>query len=514
MWSPKKIDELKNKRETVMKAGGDARIQKQHESGKLTALERMLLLFDKDTFTQINDMRESQATDFGMEKKRALGDGGIVGYGKVNGRTVFASSQDFTVSGGSLGKAHAEKICRVMDMAMDVKAPFVSINDSGGARIEEGIDSLHGYAEIFLRNTKASGVIPQISVIMGPCAGGACYSPAICDFIFMTEQTSQMYITGPQVVKAVLGEEISAKELGGAQVHSAGSGVAQFVYPNDKECIEGVRKLIDYIPQNNEEYPPEAKADKHDGSKKLQDIVDENSRKVYNVKDVIAEIIDKNSFFEVQPDFAKNIVVGFARIAGKTVGIVANQPNFKGGSLDVDSSDKAARFIRFCDCFNISLLSLVDVPAFMPGREQEHNGIIRHGAQLLFAYAEATVPKVCLIMRKAYGGAYIAMNSKGIGADIVFAWPIAEIAVMGADGAVNIIGRKEVEAAADKAAKRAELIAQYSDKFMNPYVAASRGYVDLVIMPEETREKIISAFDMLEFKEKSLPNKKHGNIPL
>ena len=512
-WT-KSIDDLTARRDSILEAGGQARIDKQHASGKLTARERMEALFDDGTFVETDDMVSSRATDFGMDKKKKAGDGVITGYGKVHGKTVFASSQDFTVSGGSLGQAHAMKICRAMDMAMKMKAPFVSVNDSGGARIEEGIDSLAGYADIFYRNTLASGVIPQISVILGPCAGGACYSPAICDYIFMTEKTSQMYITGPQVVKSVTGEEISASDLGGASVHSSVSGVAHFVYENDLDCLNGVRRLLGYLPSSNEEEADEVPGIPNDSCADLADIVPSNPKAAYDVRDVIDSFVDVGSFFEVQPEFAKNIVVGFARIDGSTVGIVANQSNCIAGSLEINASDKGARFIRFCDCFNIPLITLVDVPAFMPGSNQEHGGIIRHGAKLLYAFSEASVPKISLIMRKAYGGAYIAMNSKGLGADIVYAWPIAEVAVMGASGAVAIIGRKAISEAEDKDAKKNELIDEYNDKFMNPYVAAERGYVDEVILPSETREKIISALDMLRNKMEERPYKKHGNIPL
>lgn len=508
------ISKLESLRRSISEAGGKERIEKQHASGKLTARERMEALFDDDTFVEIDDMVSSRAVDFGMDKKKKPGDGVVTGYGKVHGRTVFASSQDFTISGGSLGLAHANKICAAMDMAMKMKAPFISINDSGGARIEEGIDSLAGYADIFYRNTMASGVIPQISVILGPCAGGACYSPAICDYIFMTRESSQMYITGPQVVKSVTGEEISAKDLGGAAVHSSVSGVAHFVYDDDLECLNGVRRLLGYLPSNNSEQAMNVKGRPVDDCASLADIVPSNPKAAYDVRDVINSFVDAGSFFEVQKDFAKNIVVGFSRIDGNTVGIVANQSNCIAGSLEINSSDKGARFIRFCDCFNIPLVTLVDVPAFMPGSNQEHNGIIRHGAKLLYAFSEASVPKISIIMRKAYGGAYIAMNSKGLGADVVYAWPIAEIAVMGASGAVSIIGRKAISEAEDKDAKRNELIDEYNDKFMNPYVAASRGYVDEVILPSETRSKIVSALNMLEGKFEDRPYKKHGNIPL
>lgn len=509
-----RIEDLSKRREDIYAAGGEARVAKQHSQGKLTARERMEALFDDDTFVELNDMVTSHATDFGMDKKRKAGDGVITGYGKIHGRIVFASSQDFTVNGGSLGEAHAKKICLAMDKALEMKAPFISMNDSGGARIEEGIDSLAGYADIFYRNTICSGVIPQISVILGPCAGGACYSPAICDYIFMTEQNAQMYITGPAVVKSVTGEEITASNLGGASVHAGKSGVAHFVYEDDLACLNGVRRLIGYLPDSNESIADTVNGHPVDNCDAIADLVPSNPKAAYDVRNVINCFVDMGSFFEVQPDFAKNIVVGFSRIDGETVGIVANQSNCIAGSLEINASDKAARFIRFCDSFNIPLVTLVDVPAFMPGSNQEHNGIIRHGAKLLYAFAEATVPKISIIMRKAYGGAYIAMNSKGLGADVVYAWPIAEIAVMGASGAVAIIGRRAIDAAEDKDAKRQELIDEYNDKFMNPYVAAEHGYVDEVIHPAETRKKIVDALTMLANKEQDRPYKKHGNIPL
>ena len=498
----------------MAEAGGLDRIAKQHQSGKLTARERMEALFDDDTFVEINDMMTSRSVALGMDKKKKPGDGVVTGYGKIHGRLAFASSQDFTVGGGSLGEAQARKICRVIDRAMEMGAPYISLNDSGGARIEEGIDSLTGYGNIFYRNTLASGVIPQISVILGPCAGGACYSPAITDFVIMSESESQMFITGPSVVKSVTGEIISAKDLGGARVHSYTSGVAHFVYPDDLTCLNGVRKLLGYLPQNNHDEPLRAPVRRVDGSVKLTDIVPVDSKKAYEVRDVIDSLVDAQSFMEVQKSFAKNLVVGFARLEGETIGIVANQSRQMAGSLEINASDKGARFIRFCDCFNIPILTLVDVPACLPGSEQEHNGIIRHGAKMLFAYSEATVPKVSLVMRKAYGGAYIAMNSKGTGADIVYAWPIASIAVMGAAGAVNIIGRKAIAEAEDPTKKKEELLDMYNNMYMNPYIAVEHGYVDEVILPEETRGKIVKAFDMLRTKKKTLPNKKHGNIPL
>mgnify|MGYP005774394627 CR=1 FL=1 len=513
IWK-EKINDLKKRKEKVSEAGGGKRIARQHAAGKLTARERLEALFDNDTFVELDDMITSRSLDFGMDKKRKPGDGVITGYGKIHGRLAFASSQDFTVSGGSLGEAHAMKICRAMDKAFEMRVPFISINDSGGARIEEGIDGLAGYGDIFYRNTRASGIIPQISVIMGPCAGGACYSPAICDFIFMTETTSQMYITGPSVVKSVTGEEISASDLGGSSVHGTSSGVSHFVYKNDLDCLNGVRKLLGYLPQNNDDKPLVVAGHEIDYCARLTDIVPGDPQKAYDVRKVIATFTDENTFMEVQAEFARNIVVGFARICGKVIGIVANQSAYMAGSLEINASDKAARFIRFCDAFNIPLLTLVDVPAFLPGSQQEHAGIIRHGAKMLFAYSEATVPKVSVIMRKAYGGAYIAMNSKGLGADIVYAWPIAEIAVMGAAGAVSIIGRNAIKNAENPSEKKKELLNEYNSKFMNPYIAAEHGYIDEVILPEETKIKLVSAFETLAEKKQVLPYKKHGNIPL
>ncbi len=512
-WEIQSRDLEERRRRTAL-GGGQARIDKQHASGKLTARERMDALFDDGTFVELNDMVTSRATDFGMEKKRVVGDGVVTGYGRIHGRLAFASSQDFTVSGGALGEAHAQKIIFAMDKAADMKAPFIAINDSGGSRIEEGIDSLAGYAEIFRRNAVFSGYIPQLSVTLGPCAGGACYSPGICDFIFMTERTSQMFITGPQVVKSVTGEEITSAELGGAAVHAGLSGVAHFVAADDLACLNDVRRLLGYLPQSCDDSPMTVPGTPVDRCAEIPSIVPDNARVAYDVRDVIATFVDLGSFMEVQRDFARNIVVGFARMDGRSIGIIANQANHLAGSLDINASDKGARFIRFCDCFNIPLLCLVDVPAFMPGSNQEHNGIIRHGAKLLYAFSEATVPKISLIMRKAYGGAYVAMNGKGLGADVVYAWPIAEIAVMGAIGAIAIIGRHEIEAAEDKEAKRRELIEEYNRRFMTPYVAAEHGYVDEVIQPEETRGKILSALTMLAGKEQRRPRKKHGNIPL
>lgn len=514
MWDAKYIDELKERRTKAAIGGGEDQIARQHSRDKLTARERVEALFDDGSFVEVNDFVMTRSTDFDMNKKKYFGDGVITGYGTIHGRIMFVASQDFTIGGGSLGEGQAMKICQIMDKALEMKAPLIFINDSGGARIEEGIDGLAGYAGIFYRNTMASGVIPQIAVILGPCAGGACYSPAIADYVFMTQKNSQMYITGPDVVRSVTGEEISAIDLGGARIHSTMSGVAHFVYDDELSCLNGVRRLLGYFPQNNTEKPVAVKGKEIDRCVELTKIVPDNPKQAYDVKEVIKTFVDENSFFEVQKDFAPNIVVGFARLEGKTIGIVANQSKYMAGSLEINASDKAARFIRFCDCFNIPLLTLVDVPAFLPGSLQEHAGIIRHGAKLLYAYSEATVPKVGLVMRKAYGGAYIAMNSKGTGADIVYAWPIAELAVMGAAGAVSIIGRKAIMASADPSAKKRELLEQYNEKFMNPYIAAEHGYIDEVILPSETRQRIVAAFRMLDTKEKSLPNKKHGNIPL
>lgn len=515
-WDPRYRNELQKRRLAALSGGGEKRIESQHKKGKLTARERIEYLFDAGSFVEINTLIEAQNDRFGMGTKRIPGDGVVIGYGTINGRVVYASAQDFTVIGGTLGEYHSQKICHIMDMALKMRAPYVSINDSGGARIEEGISSLDGYSGIFYRNTKASGVIPQISVILGPCAGGACYSPAITDFIFMSKHTANMFITGPAVVKSVLSEDVSADELGGAAVHASKSGVIHFAYEDDYSCLNGVKKLLSYLPENCDEKPPMMIGKARDESYRLEEIVPDNHKRLYNVKDVINAIVDVDSFFEVQAEFAKNIVIGFARIDGEVLGIVANNP--KGGlsgSLDIDSSEKAARFVRFCDCFNIPILTLVDVPGFMPGTKQEHGGIIRRGAKLLYAYAEATVPKVTLILRKAFGGAYIAMNSKGMGADIVFAWPIAQTAVMGAEGAVAIMNGKQINASEDPAAEKARLVADYENEFMTPYIAAEKGYIDEVILPEETRRKIRSAFEALKLKDRNAAGfRAHGNIPL
>lgn len=512
-----KIADLRQKKSTIELGGGQAKIDKQHANGKHTARERIALLLDEGSFIEIDAFVEHRGTKFGMDKTVAPAEGVVAGYGTVDGRLVFVYAQDFTVIGGSLGEMHAKKICKVMDMAVKMGAPIIGINDSGGARIQEGIDALAGFGDIFYRNTLSSGVIPQISVIMGPCAGGAVYSPAIQDFIFMVEKTSQMFITGPQVIKAVTGESVTADELGGAGTQSSKSGVAHFSYDNEEACIEGIKKLLSYLPSNNLEMAPEYDCDEADLnriSEKLMSIVPDDANKAYDMKEVITEIVDIDSFMEVQPNFAKNIIVGFARFNGRTVGMVANQPKFAAGSLDVDSSDKAARFIRFCDCFNIPLVTLTDVPGYLPGVAQEHSGIIRHGAKLLYAYCEATVPKINVIIRKAYGGAYIAMSSKHVGADFVLSWPTAEIAVMGPDGAANIVFKKEIENSEDPIATRAEKIEQYRNEFANPYEAAKRGYIDDVIEPDSTRPRIISALEMLMSKRDSRPSKKHGNIPL
>jgi acetyl-CoA carboxylase carboxyltransferase component len=516
MTNADKIKQLEEKRIKVELGGGTAAIQKQHNAGKKTARERVNMLLDADSFIEMDVFVETHSTDFGMQNKKVSGDGVVTGYGTIDNRPVYIAAQDFTVIGGSLGEAHAKKITKVMDMAIKNGTPFITVNDSGGARIHEGINALSGYGDIFLRNTKASGVIPQISLIMGPCAGGACYSPAICDFIFMVENQGQMYITGNQVIKAVTGEDVSLEELGGASVHNSISGVAHFQCPSEDECIENLRRLIGFLPDNNLSGVPEYNTtdDLNRLSDDIASIIPEESNKAYDMIKIITEIVDNGDFFEIHKHFAKNIIVGFARMNGKTIGIVANQPKIMAGSLDVNSSDKAARFVRFCDAFNIPLVTFTDVPAFLPGVSQEHSGIIRHGAKLLYAFAEATVPKVNVIIRKAYGGAYIAMNSKTLGADMVFAWPTAEIAVMGAEGAANIIFRKEIANAEDPIVTRQEKIEEYKNKFSNPYVAAAGGFVDDVIHPATTRQMIAGALEMLDGKREDRPAKKHGNIPL
>jgi acetyl-CoA carboxylase carboxyltransferase component len=516
MANKQKIREMRDKKRILLAGGGLKKIDKQHNSGKLTARERISKLVDPGSFVEIDAFVTHRCTDFGMEKENAPADGVITGYATIDNRPVYIYSQDFTVIGGSLGEMHAKKITKVMDMAMKMGCPIININDSGGARIQEGIDSLSGYGEIFYRNTMASGVIPQISIILGPCAGGAVYSPALTDFIFMVENISKMFITGPQVVQAATGEIVTEQELGGAEIHNTTSGVAHFIYSTEDECFAGIRKLLSYLPQNNLEdaiiYNNDDDINRF--SPELMSIIPDNPNQSYDVKEVIKQIIDKGDFFEVQSLFAQNIVIGFARLNGKPVGIIANQPKVKAGALDIDASDKAARFIRFCDSFNIPIVTFTDVPAFLPGVEQEHNGIIRHGAKLLFAYSESTVPKINVIMRKAYGGAYIAMSSKHLGTDLVFAWPTAEIAVMGPEGAANIIFRKEIQNADDPISKRQEKIQEYREQFANPYRAAARGYIDDVIEPEATRPYLISALEMLQSKRENRPPKKHGNIPL
>ncbi|WP_105619282.1 acyl-CoA carboxylase subunit beta [Vallitalea okinawensis] len=511
-----KIKELREQKADIALGGGQKRIDKQHESGKLTARERINLLLDDGTFVEVGAFIKHRSTDFGLDKANAPGDGVVTGYGQIEGKLVYVYAQDFTVMGGSLGEMHAKKICNIMDMALKMGAPIIGINDSGGARVQEGIDALSGFGEIFYRNTIASGVIPQISVIMGPCAGGAVYSPAITDFIFMVDNTSQMFITGPQVIKTVTGEVISKEELGGARAHASKSGVAGFHYATEQECIEEIRRLINYLPSNNIEEPMETAImdDPNRISDRLSEIVPESPNKAYDMHEVLDEVVDRGSFLEVHKDYALNIIVGFAKMNGQTVGIVANQPKVLAGSLDVNASDKAARFIRFCDSFNIPVITFTDVPGYFPGVQQEHNGIIRHGAKLLFAYAEASVPKINVILRKAYGGAYIAMSSKHLRSDVVLSWPSAEIAVMGAEGAANIIFRKEIGVADDPAQVRAEKINEYRENFANPYIAASRGFVDDVIQPAATRKYIISNLETLKSKREDRPAKKHGNIPL
>lgn len=510
-----KIKLLKQKREEAQLGGGKARIESQHKKGKLTARERLHFLMDEGSFQEIGMLVAHRSTDFDMEKEKYPGDGVVTGYGTVNGRLVYVFSQDFTVFGGSLSETHAEKICKIMDLAMKNGAPVVGLNDSGGARIQEGVVSLGGYADIFYRNTMASGVVPQISAIMGPCAGGAVYSPAITDFILMVENTSYMFVTGPNVVKTVTHEVVTSEELGGATTHATKSGVTHFACANEIEAIQNVKKLLGYMPQNCEDKAPSLPYEiKNELRAELDTIMPENASQPYDIRDVIDHVIDTGSFLEVHKDFAENIVVGFARLAGRSIGIVANQPAFLAGVLDIHSSTKGARFVRFCDSFNIPLLVFEDVPGFLPGTDQEWNAIITNGAKLLYAFCEATVPRITVITRKAYGGAYDVMNSKHIGADMNYAWPTAEIAVMGAKGAAEIIFKREINAAADKEAKWKEMELKYSDIFANPYRAAERGFIDEVIEPSETRIKLIHAFKMLENKVVNNPRKKHGNIPL
>ncbi len=514
MWDMRYREELERYRDVALSGGGQARIDRQHAKGKMTARERLSYLFDEGTFQEVGSLIESRFSDFDMDKKKLPGDGVVIGFGTIEGRPVYATSEDFTVIGGTLGEQHSKKIARVLDMAFESKAPFITINDSGGARIEEGIAGLDGYGDMFLRHTRASGKIPQIAVIMGPCAGGACYGPALCDFVFMVENTSQMFLTGPGVVKTVRGEDTTIEELGGAKTHSTLSGVAHFSYPDEKACLDGVKKLLSYLPKNHKGKLPRMIGKGRDLSYKLEDIVPDNQRRAYDIHKVIETFVDENSFFEIHKDFGKSIVVGFSRMDSEVLGIVASNPFNFGGALDIDSGEKAARFVRCCDCYGIPILTLIDVPGFMPGKDMEHGGIIRRGAKLLYAYCEASVPKVSLILRKAYGGSYIAMNSKGMGADIVYAWPIAQIAVMGVDGAVDIVFKHEIEDAVDKDAMRCQKIEEYNEKFMAPYIAAKLGIIDEVISPEETRRKIRLAFESLSSKERSENSFMHGNIPL
>ncbi len=510
-----KINELESKIESAQLGGGEKRIEAQHAKNKLTARERIHFLMDEGSFEEIGMFVTHRSSNFGLENNKPLGDGVVTGYGNINGRLTYVFAQDFTVMGGSLAEAHAEKIVKIMDLAMKNGAPLIGLNDSGGARIQEGVVSLGGYADIFYRNTLASGVIPQLSAIMGPCAGGAVYSPALTDFISMVENTSYMFVTGPNVVKTVTHEEVTSEELGGASTHSTKSGVTHFTYANEIECINGLKKLLSYIPQNCEEDAPSLPYTAGDEKReKLNSIIPQNPNQPYDILEVISGTVDGNSFHEVHKDYAENIVVGFARMAGKSIGIVANQPAFLAGVLDNNSSKKGARFVRFCDAFNIPLLVFEDVPGFLPGTDQEWNAIITNGAKLLYAFSEATVPRITVITRKAYGGAYDVMNSKHIGADMNFAWPSSEIAVMGAKGAAEIIFKKEIKEAADSEAKLKEKEAEYAEMFANPYNAAARGYVDEVIRPDQTREKLIKAFKMLENKVDVLPKKKHGNIPM
>jgi len=511
-----KIEVLEQKEKEAEAGGGEARTKKQHELGKLTARERIELLLDKNTFVELDKFVVHRCTDFGMENKKILGDGVVTGYGKIEGRQVFVYAQDFTVFGGSLGMVHGKKICKVMDLAMQVGAPVVGLNDSGGARIQEGVESLGGYGEIFCRNVLASGVVPQISAIMGPCAGGAVYSPAITDFTVMVENTSYMFITGPDVIKAVTHEEVNSEELGGAMVHNSKSGVAHFAVDDDKECILLIKELLSFLPSNNMEDPPFASTDDPSDRRAtaLRAIIPENPNKPYDIKEVVSAVVDEGYFFEVQEHYAQNIVIGFARMGGRVIGIVGNQPNVLAGCLDIDASVKAGRFVRFCDSFNIPILTFEDVPGFLPGTSQEWGGIIKHGAKLLYAYSEATVPRVTVITRKAYGGAYDVMSSRHVRGDIIMAYPTAEIAVMGSDGAVNIISRNQIAQAEDPEAERARLIEEYKEQFANPYRAADLGFVDEVIRPEDTRTRVISAFEMLDGKRQNNPPKKHGNIPL
>ena len=511
-----KLEDLRNRKAKIEEGGGAKKIATQHERGKLTARERINLLFDEGSFVELDAFVKHRCVNFGMDKVDSPGEGVVTGYGLVDGRPVYAYAQDFTVVGGSLGEMHAKKICKVQDLALKMGAPIVGMNDSGGARIQEGVDALSGYGDIFYRNTIASGVVPQISAIMGPCAGGAVYSPALTDFIFMVDKTSQMFITGPQVIKTVTGEEVSAEALGGAMTHNKISGVAHFVTANDESCIEEIRRLLSFLPSNNMETAPQfyLEDDMNKIIPELDEIVPDNPNKPYDMKAIITAIADDNDFFEVQPYYAQNMITGFVRMNGQSVGIIANQPKVLAGCLDINASDKAGRFIRTCDCFNIPILTLVDVPGFLPGASQEYGGIIRHGAKMLYAYSEATVPLITLIVRKAYGGAYLAMSSKHLGADMVLAWPTAEIAVMGPEGAANIIFKNEIADSEDPQSTRTQKIEEYKGEFATPYKAAERGFVDDVIEPSATRPRIIDALNMLASKREQRPAKKHGNLPV
>jgi acetyl-CoA carboxylase carboxyltransferase component len=511
-----KIKKLREMREQAKLGGGKERIEEQHKRGKLTARERVEQLLDPNTFVELDPYVVHICPDYGMSERKILGDGVVTGYGTIEGRLVYIFSQDFTVFGGSLGEMFAKKVCKIMDLAAKAGAPIIGINDSGGARIQEGVASLAGYGDIFFRNVLTSGVIPQISAIMGPCAGGAVYSPALTDFIVMIDKTSHMFITGPEVIKTVLGQDVSFEDLGGARVHSQTSGVAHFIGANEDDGIRIIKKLLSYLPSNNMEDPPvvETSDDPNRVDEHLSEIVPNDPDKPYDVKEIIFSVVDNGDFLEVQPLWAPNIIIGFARLNGRSVGIVANQPKYFAGALDINSSTKAGRFVRFCDCFNVPVITFVDVPGFLPGVDQEHGGIIRHGSKLLYAYCEATVPKITVIVRKAYGGAYVVMGSKHSGADINYAWPTSEIAVMGPEGAINIIFRKEIAAARNPESKRRELVTEYRGKFANPYIAAQKAYIDDVIEPAHTRAKLITAMETLLTKREPRPSKKHANIPL
>ncbi|MDI6839877.1 MAG: acyl-CoA carboxylase subunit beta [bacterium] len=511
-----KLKELDEFKKQALLGGGKERIDKQHSAGKLTARERIDLLLDKGSFRETDMFVTHRCTDFDMDKKKIPGDGVVTGYGKINGRLVYIFSEDFTVFGGSLSKAYAEKICKLQDMAMKNGCPIIGIKDSGGARIQEGVDSLAGYTDVFLRNVLASGVVPQISAIMGPCAGGAVYSPAITDFVFMVKETSYMFLTGPDVVKAATHEDVTFQELGGAMVHNEKSGVAHFAAESEVECIELIKKLFSYIPQNNLEDPPlvECRDDPNRIDDALDNIVPDSPIKPYDMSEIIRKVVDDGDFFEVQPHFAKNIIIGFARLGGRSVGIVANQPSVLAGVLDINSAIKGARFVRFCDCFNIPIVTFVDVPGFLPGTAQEWGGVIKNGAKLLYAFCEATVPRMTVITRKAYGGAYCVMSSKHTRADVNFAWPTGEIAVMGPEGAVKILYRKELKEAKDPKALESKLVSDYTEKFANPYITASKGYIDEVIRPRDTRPRLIEALELTDNKRDTNPARKHGNIPL